>query len=148
MVIFLKIHRKILFSCDFICMSCDRQVIKREPHNGDLPHSYWQCYQVRWDDGPTDRLSPWDMESPTSSPPPSPPLLSLSASASESMSWGGEGERERILRGLEKMMEEMEEAEMFKCPVNLEEETVYCTVVPFPTDLSTICHKLRNGFYR
>ena len=52
------------------------------------------------------------------------------------------------MRGLEKMMEEMEEAEMFKCPVNLEEETVYCTVVPFPTDLSTICHKLRNGFYR
>ena len=35
-------------------------------------------------------------------------------------------------------MEEMEEAELFKEPVNLEEELVYCTVVPLPTDLRTI----------
>ena len=42
----------------------------------------------------------------------------------------------------------MEEAELFKEPVNLEEELVYCVVVPLPTDLRTIHTKLNNGFYR
>ena len=78
----------------------------------------------------------------TWSSPPLPPSLSVLAST------GGEGERERILKGLETVMEEMEEAELFKEPVNLEEELVYCTVVPLPTDLRTIHTKLNNGFYR
>ena len=74
---------------------------------------------------------------------PSSPSLSLSPSQ-----YWGEGERERILKGLETIMEEMEEAELFKEPVNFEEELVYCTVVPLPTDLRTIHTKLNNGFYR
>ena len=62
--------------------------------------------------------------------------------------WGSEEEQKRILCGLERIMSELKEAEMFVNPVDLEEEFVYCTVVPFPTDLSTIVERLRNGFYR
>ena len=33
-------------------------------------------------------------------------------------------------------------------PVDLKKEFNYCTVVPFPTSISTIAEKLRNKFYR
>ena len=62
--------------------------------------------------------------------------------------WGGEGEQERIIQGLEVVMETLEESEMFSVPVDIEEEVLYCSVVPFPTDLSTILERLKNGFYR
>ena len=54
---------------------------------------------------------------------------------------------ERVLLGLEKVGQ-LDEAAMFVEPVDLEEIPDYCTVVPFPTDLSTIKTRLRNRFYR
>ena len=95
-----------------------------------------------------------------------PPSLSLSLSLSASLesftplvscedllsAWDREGERERILQGLDAILEkeedELEEADMFLDPVDLDEEPTYCTVVPFPTSVSTIAERLRNGFYR
>ena len=88
---------------------------------------------------------------------PFPALLSLSASL-ESFTplvscedllsaWDSEGERERILQGLDAILEkeedELEEADMFLDPVDLDEEPTYCTVVPFPTSVSTIAERLR-----
>ena len=32
-----------------------------EAYSEQLPQSLWQCYCVCWDDGASDRLSPWDM---------------------------------------------------------------------------------------
>ena len=61
--------------------------------------------------------------------------------------WGGAGEVERILKGLDTLCE-MQEAAMFVNPVDFEEEPMYCVAVPFPTDLTTIKTRLRNGFYR
>ena len=61
--------------------------------------------------------------------------------------WGGEGEVERILYGLD-VVSELDEAFMFRQPVDLEEEPMYCLAVPFPTDLSTIRERLQNQFYR
>ena len=54
---------------------------------------------------------------------------------------------ERILKGLDTLCE-MQEAAMFVNPVDFEEEPMYCVAVPFPTDLTTIKTRLRNGFYR
>lgn len=73
----------------------------------------------------------------------------LLAAASESLieSWGGDGEQERILQGLKKITE-LDEAFMFREPVDVEEVPTYCKVVAFPTDLSTIRERLSNGFYR
>ena len=126
-------------------------MLKKEPYQEEHPTSHWQCYYVKWDDGATDQLSPWDMESfesdggmPTHPLTPSSPV-SLDIVQHETIS---DQERDRLLRGLETVMEEMEEADMFVKPVDLEEEHVYCTVVPYPTDLSTIKERLKNGFYR
>ena len=94
-----------------------------------------------------DQLSPWDMH----------PLDSnLSDYIQEVMTtptslleqeWGGAEEQERILRGLDTMLE-LDEAHMFREPVNLEDVPVYCTVVTFPTDLGTIKERLSNSQYR
>ena len=62
-------------------------------------------------------------------------------------SWGGGEEPGRILRGLE-LACELDEAYMFRDPVDLEQVPSYCTLVPFPTDLSTITQRLRNKLYR
>jgi bromodomain and WD repeat domain-containing protein 1/3 len=120
-------------------------VLTKQSYSEEYPNSFWQCYHVKWDDGATDQLSPWDME----------PLddgqtsLSLPLMVEDPViAWGGKNEHKRILNGFRKIMEVMEEAEMFINPVDLEEEVVYCTVVPFPTDLSTITERLANGFYR
>ena len=61
--------------------------------------------------------------------------------------WGGEGEQNRILKGLPTIMG-LDEAHMFKTPVDLDTLPDYCKVVAFPTDLSTIEKKLANSFYR
>lgn len=73
-------------------------------------------------------------------------LLLIQEQATEE-SWGGEGEPTRILHGLE-LACELDEAFMFREPVDLEQVPIYCTCVAFPTDLSTIMERLRNGLYR
>lgn len=73
-------------------------------------------------------------------------LLSLQQAVVKE-AWGGEEELARILHGLE-LVKEMDEAYMFLQPVDLEQISDYCKVVPFPTDLKTIRVKLENGLYR
>ena len=73
--------------------------------------------------------------------------LLAAASGSEVEAWGQEGERERILKGFS-AVSGLAEAYQFREPVNLEVVQDYCTVVAFPTDLSTITKRLENGFYR
>ena len=90
------------------------------------------------------------------SPPPPPPVVDGNKPRlifpltleDEITAWGAEGERERIIEGLQVIMDTLEESEMFCSPVDIEEEYFYCVVVPFPTDLSTILERLKNGFYR
>ena len=73
--------------------------------------------------------------------------LLAAASGSEVEAWGREGERERILKGLGTICG-LAEAYQFREPVSLDLVQNYCTVVAFPTDLSTITKRLENGFYR
>ena len=65
------------------------------------------------------------------------------------MAWNRGREKERILRGLYAILDgELQEAKMFLKPVNLFMEPAYCAAVAFPTSVSTIAERLRNGFYR
>ncbi len=80
------------------------------------------------------------------------PLATPTDDLSEGWREEGEGEgwreeRERILHGLD-AVSEMAEARMFVQPVDLEEVGDYCLAVAFPSDLSTITERLKNGFYR
>ncbi len=73
-------------------------------------------------------------------------LLSLQREAVEEM-WGGKEEPDRILMGLE-LACKLEEADLFRQPVDLQDYPRYCRTVAFPTDLSTIIRRLQNNYYR
>ena len=60
---------------------------------------------------------------------------------------GIDAERRRIVKGIEVVMETMEEAAPFKEPVDLILYPDYCVAVAMPTDLSTIRTKLNSRFY-
>ena len=60
---------------------------------------------------------------------------------------GIDTEWRRIVKGIEVVMETMEEAAPFKEPVDLILYPDYCVAVAMPTDLSTIKTKLINKFY-
>lgn len=67
--------------------------------------------------------------------------------ASEWPSTGLEEECDRILRGLEQIME-LSIAEPFIAPVDLNSYPMYAYVVEYPVDLTIIKARLQNRFYR
>ena len=60
---------------------------------------------------------------------------------------GREAETERILRGLEAVMEHSV-AEPFNAPVDLSAFPEYARSIEYTIDLSTIKARLENGYYR
>ncbi|XP_026813207.1 bromodomain and WD repeat-containing protein 1 [Rhopalosiphum maidis] len=118
------------------------------------------CYQVLWDNGEKENLSPWDME-PIN--PKREPLngMSLPVTTKEmkdilyrpesgNKEWPS-GSRDlicdRILRGLHDLMG-MSLAEPFLAPVDIQEYPSYAYIVEYPIDLSIIKARLENRFYR
>ncbi|XP_064196631.1 PH-interacting protein isoform X3 [Anguilla rostrata] len=143
----------------------------QEPFQTQYPDSLFQCYNVCWDNGDTEKMSPWDMEvipgdgraDPLSVPPPAlfPDELGLSVPLSEEEhrellyvplegEWGSRNrnaECERIIAGIDQLIT-LDIAAPFAVPVDLQAYPTYCTVVAYLTDLSTIRERLRNRFYR
>ncbi|KAJ4923250.1 hypothetical protein JOQ06_026355, partial [Pogonophryne albipinna] len=37
-------------------------IVCQEPYQSEYPDSLFQCFKVRWDNGETEKLSPWDVE--------------------------------------------------------------------------------------
>ena len=116
-------------------------VLRKRPFSEDIPKSEWQSFHVRWDDGAFQKLSPWE-------------FISCEADNDDDIftyesKWNTR-DKSRILRGLDDILKKniFPEAEDFLKPVDLREESLYCTVVAFPTSISTIADRLRNGFYR
>ena len=60
---------------------------------------------------------------------------------------GLEAETERILQGIEAVMEHSA-AEPFNAPVDLNAFPLYAVIIEYPIDLSTIKARLENGYYR
>ncbi|KAJ8355742.1 hypothetical protein SKAU_G00185360 [Synaphobranchus kaupii] len=143
----------------------------QEPFQTQYPDSLFQCYNVCWDNGDTEKMSPWDMEvipsdgqaDPLSVPPPAlfPDELGLSVPLSEEEhrellyvplegEWGSQtrnDECERIIAGIDQLAT-LDIAAPFVFPVDLQAYPTYCTVVAYLTDLSTIKERLMNRFYR
>ncbi|OCT93763.1 bromodomain and WD repeat-containing protein 1 isoform X2 [Xenopus laevis] len=135
-------------------------VMDQEPYQPDYPDSLFQCYTVKWDNTEIERLSPWDMEIiPAYVSPPSELGTSISLNSDEleellyspqKGEWGNgdqDAECERIICGIDQILC-MEIATQFAAPVDLNVYPTYCTVVSYPTDLSTIRMRLVNRFYR
>ncbi|XP_013919708.1 PREDICTED: bromodomain and WD repeat-containing protein 3-like [Thamnophis sirtalis] len=64
--------------------------------------------------------------------------------------WGSHSRDEecvRVLRGIDQLLS-LEISNPFAVPVDLSAYPLYCTVVAYPTDLTTIRRRLENRFYR
>ena len=141
----------------------------KKPFEEDWPESEFQCLKITWDNGECDALSPWDLESvsginarktkPASS-------VNLPTNGENNLvthdelqhllyipnsdEWPIEGrdyECQRILNGLEKIME-LSLAEHFNYPVDLDAFPTYGIYIQYPIDLNTIKERLENRFYR
>uniref|UniRef100_A0A8C8C4Q1 Bromo domain-containing protein n=1 Tax=Oncorhynchus tshawytscha TaxID=74940 RepID=A0A8C8C4Q1_ONCTS len=139
-------------------------IVCQEPYQLEYPDSHFQCFKVRWDNGEMEKLSPWDVEA-------IPEDGNLTDSQPECVGGGvpvtaeemrevmykpqtGEwGERsrdnecERIIAGIEQLIT-VDIVAPFSGPVDIVQYPTYCTVIAFPTDLSTIRLRLINRFYR
>uniref|UniRef100_A0A8C9MUP6 PH-interacting protein n=1 Tax=Serinus canaria TaxID=9135 RepID=A0A8C9MUP6_SERCA len=130
----------------------------QEPLQPDYPDSLFQCYNVCWDNGDTEKMSPWDMELiPTVFPEELGTSVPLTDDERRTLlykpldgEWGSrtrDEECDRIIAGINQLMT-LDIASPFVAPVDLQAYPMYCTVVAYPTDLSTIKQRLESRFYR
>uniref|UniRef100_UPI0037E94B52 PH-interacting protein n=1 Tax=Semicossyphus pulcher TaxID=241346 RepID=UPI0037E94B52 len=132
----------------------------QEPFQSQYPDSLFQCYNVCWDNGDTEKMSPWDME-PIPDDATFPDELGTSVPLVEAEQkellyvpldgeWGCGAraeECERIIKAIDQLCT-LDVAAPFAFPVDLQAYPTYCTVVAYVTDLSTIRQRLVNRFYR
>ena len=126
----------------------------------------FQCVSILYSTGETDFLSPWDIEpvEPVDESDPATVTVTkedsfplseddrqmLGYAAEDADNWppcGVDAECERIIRGLESIMD-LAMAEHFNTPVDLSQHPVYGMVIPYMIDLTTILNRLTNRFYR
>ncbi|MGH0131078.1 UNVERIFIED_CONTAM: hypothetical protein FKN15_044990, partial [Acipenser sinensis] len=113
-----------------------------------------------WDNGDTEKMSPWDMEIiPNDAVFPDELGLSVPLTEDEHRQllyiplegeWGPrtrDEECQRIIAGINQLMK-LDIAAPFVAPVDLQAYPTYCTVVAYLTDLGTIQERLENRFYR
>ncbi|XP_063757766.1 PH-interacting protein isoform X2 [Eleginops maclovinus] len=127
----------------------------QEPFQPQYPDSLFQCYNVCWDNGDTEKMSPWDMEPiPDDELGMSVPLVEQEQKELLYVPMDGEWgchiraeECERIIKAIDQLCT-LDVAAPFAFPVDLQAYPTYCTVVAYVTDLSTIRERLVNRFYR
>ncbi|KAM7399553.1 hypothetical protein PAMP_018818 [Pampus punctatissimus] len=134
-------------------------IVCQEPYQPEYPDSLFQCFKVRWDNGETEKLSPWDVEPiPDDAQQPETEGGGIPVTAEEMCElmykplqgeWGERSrheECERIIAGINQLIT-VEIAAPFSGPVDLVQYPTYCTVIAYPTDLGTIRLRLMNRFY-
>ncbi|XP_069003747.1 bromodomain and WD repeat-containing protein 3 [Embiotoca jacksoni] len=135
-------------------------IVCQEPYQPEYPDSLFQCFKVTWDNGETEKLSPWDVE-PIQDDAQQPETegggIPVTADEMRELMYkplpGEWGERsrdeecERIITGIDQLIT-VEIAAPFSGPVDLIQYPTYCTVIAYPTDLGTIRLRLVNRFYR
>uniref|UniRef100_A0A087YEB4 Bromodomain and WD repeat domain containing 1 n=2 Tax=Poecilia formosa TaxID=48698 RepID=A0A087YEB4_POEFO len=135
-------------------------IVCQEPYQPEYADSLFQCFKVRWDNGETEKLSPWDVEPiQDDAQPPDTDGGGIPATAEEMKElmykpvpgeWGERSrdeECDRIIAGINQLIT-LEIAAPFSGPVDLIQYPTYCTVIAYPTDLGTIRLRLINRFYR
>ncbi|KAI4892671.1 hypothetical protein NFI96_022685, partial [Prochilodus magdalenae] len=144
-------------------------VENQQPYQPEYPDSLFQCYAVRWDNGEREKMSPWDMEpipdegkflgvcvrAPVpdevgDSVPVTEEELQALLYQPQDGEWGAhtrDEECERVITAIDQLLT-LDIAKAFSCPVDLRDYPLYCTVVAYPTDLSTIRLRLVHRFYR
>ncbi|XP_037519900.1 bromodomain and WD repeat-containing protein 3 [Rhipicephalus sanguineus] len=129
------------------------------PLQREFPDSMFQCFIVTWDNGETERMSPWDFE-PIECNREELPIggavpvtfderrsLVYRPKANEWPRCGRDTCCNRLVMGVSRIME-LSIAEPFAAPVDLNAYPMYASIVAYPIDLSTIRARLENRFYR
>lgn len=132
----------------------------REPLDAEeFPNSLFMCFQVKWDNGEYEPLSPWDLEPIDERRLPNevggymtiePEEIRATMYQPTSSEWprgDRDGTCRRIVEGLNQVMQ-LRIAELFLVPVDLNQYPSYAYVVEYPVDLSTIKSRFENHFYR
>lgn len=135
-------------------------IVCQEPYQLQYPDSHFQCFKVKWDNGETEKLSPWDVEAiPEDAERPESVGAGVPVTDEEMIDilytpqegeWGDrgrEGESARIIMAIEQLTS-VEITAPFSGPVDLIQYPTYCAVIAYPTDLNTIKLRLKNNFYR
>uniref|UniRef100_A0A8C7HGG4 Bromodomain and WD repeat domain containing 1 n=1 Tax=Oncorhynchus kisutch TaxID=8019 RepID=A0A8C7HGG4_ONCKI len=131
-------------------------IVCQEPYQPEYPD---KCIKV-WDNGETEKLSPWDVEAiPEDAQQPECIGGGVPVTAEEMREvmykpqtgeWGErsrDDECERIIAGIDQLIT-VDIVAPFSGPVDIVQYPTYCTVIAFPTDLSTIRLRLLSRFYR
>ncbi|CAL8350910.1 unnamed protein product [Lota lota] len=135
-------------------------ILCQEPYQTSYPDSHFQCFKVKWDNGETEKLSPWDVERISdNAQQPETEGGGIPVTAEEMSElmykplpgeWGDrcrDEECERIIAAIDQLIT-VEIAAPFSGPVDIVQYPTYCTVIAYPTDLGTIRLRLINRFYR
>uniref|UniRef100_A0A8D0DKY4 Bromodomain and WD repeat domain containing 3 n=1 Tax=Salvator merianae TaxID=96440 RepID=A0A8D0DKY4_SALMN len=135
-------------------------VESQQPFQSEYPDSSFQCYSVHWDNNEREKMSPWDMEPiPEGTAYPEEVGAGVPVTTEELASllykpqegeWGAHSRDEecvRVIRGIDQLLS-LDISNPFAVPVDLSAYPLYCTVVAYPTDLTTIRRRLENRFYR
>ncbi|KAK5650661.1 hypothetical protein RI129_001690 [Pyrocoelia pectoralis] len=147
----------------FRCMIDDcwwmGEIVSKSAISADFPDSYFMSYEIRWDSGEFERMSPWDLEPIREDRLPETVGESVKVLPEEIQNilyrpqaeeWP-HGDREsackKICEGLEQVMV-LAIAEPFLAPVDLSQYPYYAYIVEYPVDLTTIKARLENNFYR
>ncbi len=140
----------------------------KTPFQDQYPKSPFQSLTVLWDNNEVEAMSPWDLEPLSLNGRKSKPAAATAVPLDgggvpitadelksllyipEAGEWPGVGreyECERILNGLQKIME-LSIAEAFNYPVDLDSFPQYALTIDYPIDLSTIRERLSSLYYR
>ncbi|KAM4696114.1 bromodomain and WD repeat-containing protein 3 [Rhinophrynus dorsalis] len=134
-------------------------VESQQPFQMEYPDSLFQCYSVHWDNNEHENMSPWDMEPIAEDTLPDETGNGVPVTAEELNSlqykpeegeWGSNSRDavcERVIRGIDELLT-LDFATPFSAPVDLSAYPLYCTVVAYPTDLSTVRKRLESRYYR
>uniref|UniRef100_A0A671KXA0 Bromodomain and WD repeat-containing protein 3-like n=1 Tax=Sinocyclocheilus anshuiensis TaxID=1608454 RepID=A0A671KXA0_9TELE len=134
-------------------------IVCQEPYQSEYPDSLFQCFKVKWDNGETEKLSPWDVEAIPENGTPESGSAGVPVTDEEMMDilykpqegeWENKGrnqETARIIAGIEQLVT-VDIAAPFSGPVDLIQYPTYCAVIAYPTDLNTIKLRLKHNFYR
>uniref|UniRef100_A0A8C5IXH5 Bromodomain and WD repeat-containing protein 1 n=1 Tax=Junco hyemalis TaxID=40217 RepID=A0A8C5IXH5_JUNHY len=140
-------------------------VESQQPFQAEYPDSSFQCYiSVCWIPVPAQSKQPWgpaftlwNCSSAAAYPeevgagvPVTPEELTALLYKPQEGEWGAHSrdeECERVIRGIEQLLS-LDISNPFAVPVDLSAYPMYCTVVAYPTDLTTIRRRLENRFYR
>ncbi|CAH2314773.1 bromodomain and WD repeat-containing 3 isoform X2 [Pelobates cultripes] len=134
-------------------------VESQQPFQMEYPDSLFQCYSVHWDNNERENMSPWDMEPVPDDALPDEMGAGIPVTAEELNAlqykpeegeWGSKSRDEvcnRVIQGIDQLLS-LEFASPFSAPVDLSAYPLYCTVIAYPTDLSTVRKRLESRYYR